>query len=229
MHSRNDSRAAFLIALLAAACVPILAGCAYRVTPPADVQDPVTLAVVDYGGSSRLRFPLDPAPAAGGVSASADPAWAEYGYGEWAWYAENRESLARGALALGWPTRGTLGRRFGTGPIDAVVPGETVEAAYLFEAERAGAAALQSRLDAAFAGQTPVYNPERGLDFVPTQDRYWAGNQSTSRVALWLEQLGCRVSGFSIAANYRFYPPGSERPIEAERRRGATDDPVSAR
>lgn len=126
-----------------------------------------------------------------------DDAWVEYGYGEYAWYAELRDAWYRAFPAVLWPTRGTLGRREiaarGVAGLRAAMPWTVLEE---LAVERARAAELLATLDARFErGRAElVDNRVYGMQFVPDDDGYWCCFNCNDALAGWLRQLGCRVS-----------------------------------
>ncbi|MEQ8771027.1 MAG: hypothetical protein RIB60_11025 [Phycisphaerales bacterium] len=180
-----------LIVLIAMFC---LAGCGtIRVTAPATPADASRVYVADFGDTARLVLPDDSDP----------PAYTEYGFGDWRWYAKNQTNLLYGPVALLVPTRGTLGRRNHDADPAWYLPDLGAEDVLAIDVDRALARALRTRLDEAFdAADERVHNPERGLDFATSDHDYWLFNQSSTSVAGWLDELGCETSGWTLVADF---------------------------
>lgn len=182
-----------------------LTGCVgYTIRPPESVHDPVTVYIVDYGDTSRLWLP------------EADGTFTEWGYGDWKWYAKDEKNQLYGLWTLAWPTAATLGRHErATGPWDD--QGELLpdligyaQLVHTFDAERERVEALSKELHERFEYQsaTEFFNKRRQMSFVKDDSKYWLWHQSTTVMAGWTRELGCRASGFSLRANYRLKPPG---------------------
>ena len=175
----------------------LLAGGCATITPPAHPADPVTVYVVDYGRHASLLLP------------EPGDQWVEFGYGEWGWFAEDRENLLRAPLILLLPAQGTMGR----GP--AVEPGPDpgwmgAEQVFAIAVARADATALRDRLHAPFQDNAAkIHRNEHGMEFVPVRDPYCLFHNCNSELAEWLRALGCRVRGVVLLANFRLRPtPG---------------------
>ncbi|MFC3285084.1 hypothetical protein [Litchfieldella rifensis] len=173
----------------------LLAGCAGRLIPPSDLNDPVDFYLVDHGRHSSLVLPREE-----GV--------VRYAYGEWRWYAEDRRGVLAGMSAMLWPTRGTLGRKVfpDTDPTpfpDQVAP-EGVEEVFLLQAEATRVTHLQRHLDAIFDQQRDslTYHPSYDLEFVSYPRPYWLMHQSNVVTAQWLEMLGFEVSGLAWLSDW---------------------------
>jgi hypothetical protein len=174
----------------------LVGGCA-TITPPPPPADAVTVYVVDYGRHASLLLH------------DQGDEWVEFGYGEWGWFAEDRESLFRAPLILLLPAQGTLAR----GP--AVEPGPDpgwmgAERVFAIAVERSDAAALRERLDAPFRDRAArIYRNRHGMECVPVPERYCLFHNCNSELARWLRALGCRVRGVVLLANFRLKPvPG---------------------
>ena len=177
-----------------AACV--LTGCGtYRITPPVVVLTPTTVYVVDLGNTSKLILPRFEN---GGLSG-----FDEFGFGDWEFYAKGNTSPIYAPFALLVPTGGTLTKReYRHDP--AVWLDGSSEALHPIQVERRAATDLQNRLAERFAAgsQTQLGDPEMGLSFVRDPDNYWLFHQSSSVVAGWLRELGCRVTGWTLVADF---------------------------
>lgn len=176
-----------------AICV-VMSGCTVSVRGPSGVVDPATVYLVDYGDTARLWLPVGD-----------QTGYAEWCYGDWAWYAKDEQSLPYGLIVLFVPTQGALGRTMHASGPDGV----SAEEVHSIIVERTVAEALGRRLQARFNGsRTLVHvNHARGITFVPDERDYWLANQSTSTTSDWLRALGCQVDGFAIVADYEIKPP----------------------
>jgi hypothetical protein len=194
---RHPVPAAGLAAVLLLILVMITpVGCGATVRPPAQVNDPVQVYLVDHGRTAGLVLPRPE----GGM--------ARYVFGDWRWYALGRQNLfLNGIPAMLWPTRSGLGREL----LDVPAPPDdpesvrqvidvVVQRIYPLTVERELAAALQSRLDAHFEERADelVHNPDHALTFVPYPERYSYFWNSNHKVASWLEELGCEVRGLTF-------------------------------
>lgn len=181
----------------------MLSGCAGRVTPPADLDDPRTVFLIDHGRHASLVLPREE----GGI--------ARYSYGEWGWYVLGKRGVLAGLSALLWPTPGGLGRQIHDDveapPIPASVTPEGRQAVYALPAEAQRVDALRGRLDSHFESpdDDPVYSRMYGLFFVPYPRDYWAGHQSNLVAAAWLRELGIEVKGSAWLSRWRV--PSQER------------------
>jgi hypothetical protein len=177
-----------------------LTGCTYHIRPSACLRDPVSVFVADYGYHSTLLLPR------------ADGSVMEYAYGERDWFALNRDQWYRVGVVLLWPTPAVLGRRELPGPpeFDALKHQTQPEALHEAPVERDAAARLMHRLDADFdAGRDQlIENPLVGLSFVPYTPSYCITSQCNSRVADWLREMGCRVTGAALNADFKVLPAG---------------------
>ena len=158
-----------------------LGGCVSVVTPPDGVEEPVTVYLYAEAMHKGVVLPR------------ADGSFVEYGYGDWDWYALNKNSWYHVFDTVLWPTQGTLGRRFRRGvPASAsftplVVPGTRM-------------VALRASLDTQYrrAAGTQHLNAELGMTFVHHEDGYWFLYNCNDAVARWLRELDCEVSWVPI-------------------------------
>lgn len=193
------------ILALGAAWLAVLAGCAATVHPPLSPRDPVEVYVVDYGIHAALVLPL----AEGGLG--------EFAYGDWRWFALDREEWWRVGPVLFWPTPAGLGVRTLTGPAaDGSVAARTWGAPHLaLPVERSRAIDLSADLRryVALRSAEAVQNTRFGLTFVPDPEPYWIGHHCNTVVADWLRRLGCEVSHAPLWADFRLgQPPASPGP-----------------
>jgi hypothetical protein len=193
--SPGTPKATLLLALLLS-----LGGCATQVTPPAQVQMPAKVFVLDHGRHTSL------------VLSTAEDGLVRYAYGDWRFYAERDTGLPGAIAALLWNTPAALGRREFPGPptadiVRARIPLK-IEALYEIEVERARVDALRAELDAIFAAADQVREtPETHLFFAPHPRAYNLRHNSNTAIAHWLEQLGCETRGPAILAKWAFVQP----------------------
>lgn len=155
--------------------------CFSTIRPPAEVQDGVVVYFVEAALHSGVVLPAD------------EPDhWVEFGFGEYAWYAEARDAWYRTFATVLWPTRGTLGcRRFTAGDAETVTRRAWADRVIPVVVERAKARALRARLESLFAEQgEPVYQARYEMSFVPWQ-RYWILNSCHDATVDWFVDLGC--------------------------------------
>jgi len=166
-----------------------ITGCVSDIRPPTAPADPVaTYLLMD----DRHRGVLLPRVEGGFV---------EYGFGDWDWYADNKNSWYHAFDTVLWPTQGALGRRF-----SAARDGDDLRREFywmkLYEivVARSNMEALRAELAQAYAEEATqeVYNPRYRMSFVPNGDGYWLFNNCNDVVATWLEKLGCSVSWVPI-------------------------------
>lgn len=174
--------------LALAALLTLLAGCAARLEPPAEVADPVDVYLLDHGRHASLVLPYG------------EEGVVRYSYGDWQWYVEGHRHAGSALAAMLWPTRGALGRRVHPqlevpAELSRVAP-EGIERSYPLTVERARTRSLRRRLDARFAVAGPaVESTAFDLTFVPHPRAYWLAHQSNLVVARWLGELGVAVRG----------------------------------
>jgi len=171
--------------LASAALVALLVwtGCAVTLRPPEEPADPVTVRLLRTARHSALLLPTP------------DGRVVEYGFGEWGWFAQNRESWWRVPRIFLFPSEGTLGRRhLAPGEVERLTSAEGARLAP-FEASRARVDALRERLDREFAaGGEPHHDPQDRLDFVRHERSFWMAYTCHDAVVEWAEELGCRAS-----------------------------------
>ena len=185
---RRLCRAALSVAL----ALLLLLGCGLRVTPPASLQEPCLVAIIDYGVHAGLLLPRD-----AGRSV-------EYAYGNWEYFALNRTDRWT-ALRTVLPARGTLGRtEIALGLADAAerAAAEPDRAAIYLKVERSAAMELLGELDRRFERNIARAheNTEIGMSFVPDERAYWAADNCNGELARWLRRLSCRVEGLALVA-----------------------------
>jgi hypothetical protein len=118
-----------------------------------------------------------------------------------------------------WPTQGALGRqRIEAAParLDDLIAhlGIGIDEAFPLRVERAAVAALRQRLESLFEANraTLLYNPAPRLEFVHHPEPYTLFNSSNRKVAQWLRELGCEISGVPLLSNWRVETNGEPEP-----------------
>lgn len=184
------------------------AGCAYHVTPPASVDQPVQVTLLDMGRHSEVIFPRD------------GDASTRYAFGEWEWFALGHDNPLR-ALNMVGPSVGTLGREdiADQATLDSVVA--TAEHCWTLTLDADKVARVRDELDRAFeegAKERIVDHTEFNLRFVPV--RYnehlylLIGNNCNDATARWLRDMGCLVKGSATTARFEVHPPRDADPTE---------------
>lgn len=176
--------------MLAIAFAATLASCTSIAIPPAPTNDDVEVFLVDEGWHKGL------------VLREADGERVEWGFGDWAWYALEKNRWYDVFATVLWPTTGTLSRR-------AWTDGEEARRAHgdvsSFRAPRERVEALARSLEARFA-RAPgnrVWNASSSTSFARDPDRYWLLHDCHDATARWLEALGCEVEPALVRAGLR--------------------------
>lgn len=188
---------------MALAATALLVGCANHVVPPAEVEEPTRVFLLDHGRHTSL------------VVSTPEGGLVRYAYGDWRFYAERKTGLRHATAALLWRTPGALGRRELRGPptaeaVRARIPLVIVNL-YALDVEQASVAALRDELDAMFStAEQTVDTPETDLIFVPHPRAYTLRHNSNTAIAGWLTQLGCEVRGPAIIARWRIEQTAKE-------------------
>ena len=177
------------------------AGCAYHVTPPASVNQPVQVTLLDMGRHSEVIFPRD------GDAAT------RYAFGEWEWFALGHDNPLR-ALNMVAPSVGTLGREELPDQAARDLAASTAEASWTLTLDADKVARVRDDLDRAFeqgAQERVVEHAAFGLTFVPVrynENLYLLiGNNCNDATARWLREMGCLVKGSGLSANFKVNPP----------------------
>lgn len=178
--------------LLAVICA---GGCAWTVRPPAEVADPAPVYITEYGRHTRVALPAN-----GGT-------FLEYGFGEWNFYALERNDGISGLRAISGMGSGALSRRSLPDPGGAGFPGGGKTGLILVE--RSKAEDLRTRLDARWE-RNQEHMRVREWDAVPVSrdpERYYLFNNSNHASARWLRELGCEVRGTPVFSNFTVLQP----------------------
>jgi hypothetical protein len=182
---------------LVAIGLALLVGCTSTVHPPVDPgPQPVSVWLIRDARHRGLVLP------------TADGGLVEYGYGEFAWYAEMRDAWYRAFPAALWPTAGTLGVRRLAARDGTTLRRELGGAQFdELRVARSAAAALEERLARRFeAGGPALGNAVYGFDFVPDPAGYWCLFNCNDAVALWLTELGCQVTWVPVRLDLEVVP-----------------------
>lgn len=164
------------------------------IIPPTAPAAPVTVYVIDYGYHSRLVLP------------DGEGKLMQYAYGDWRYYALDRQNLGNGIAALLYPTPGTLGRRQFNNLVELQRQLKSDRNTLLgFEVAEAKAARLLKLLDRRFRQNSPmrVKNLRNHLTFVPDDQDYILFHNSNHELVTWLKNLDCRVKGFVALPNFQ--------------------------
>ncbi|MEO0835385.1 MAG: DUF2459 domain-containing protein [Cyanobacteria bacterium J06642_3] len=157
------------------------------IIPPTTPAVPVTVYVVDYSYHSRLVLP------------NGEEKLIQYAYGDWRYFALNRQDLGNGIAALLYPTQGTLGKRQFNNFAEFQRQLEGNRYTILsFEVAEAKAAQLLKLLDRRFRHNLSmqIKNPLNHLTFVPVDRDYTMFHNSNHELVTWLKNLDCQVKGF---------------------------------
>lgn len=194
-HRRLTIAFAFVL-LLATGGISVFSGCAMHITPPRDVAEPAKIYLADYGRHSSVLLPED------------DKTLVEFTYGQWHWFALNKNAWYNAWYLSIFPASGTLGRR--------VVPNDMSDEemkselaaleVYSLNVERSRAIALRDELQRMYDANidTKVNNSLVGMDFVRAPIIYSLYFQNCNKVvAVWLERMGCHVGGSHHFADFK--------------------------
>jgi hypothetical protein len=188
----------------------LLPACTTHIRPPASVDDPATVALMDFGRTPGLALP----------GPGRDTA--VYVYGDWNFYALRNTGVWDGMRAMFWPTRGTLGRRRYETPLASpetmAALAERAQATYPIVVSRGRALALRERLDREFeqAIDTRVFTASLGREFVQHPTPYTGWHNSNHQVRDWLRELGCETRGAAFLSSWRVDASSSDpRPLRS--------------
>jgi hypothetical protein len=177
-----------------AAAVVWVGGCAMRITPPGGLGEPTQVFIADYGYHASLLLPRD------------DGYVSEFAYGQWDWFALNRDRWYNAVVLVLLPGRGTLGTRTLAGPAARETLARQCRAERLLElhVERERARSLLARLEREYESgrSTELFNSLYGMMFVHQPRTYWLHRNCNTVLADWLEELGCHVEGTRLFAAF---------------------------
>lgn len=175
----------------------LLPACTNVITPPPQPLQPQSVFVLDHGRHASLVLPRP------------DGGLVRYAYGDWKYYALRETGVLATSGAAFFPTQAGLARRGLRGPATAAgvrrAVGLGIEALYEVVVGRPALEGLRERLDSIFYAnlETWLYNPAYDLDFVHHPRAYTIVSNSNRIVALWLRELGCRVSGLLLFSRWK--------------------------
>lgn len=190
-------RAWILLLIALAVAGPSLACSSTAIIPPTTAAEPQQVFLLDHGRHASLVLP------------AGDSVVVRYSYGDWRWYAQQREGVFRGSTAVLWPTRAALGRRELASVPDSVSVRRAVrvgiEHMYMITVDAGDVLTLRRELDSLFDAhaETRIYNSAYDLEFVHHPTPYWLLHNSNQVVAAWLKRLGCTVRGGAMLSNWR--------------------------
>jgi hypothetical protein len=154
------------------------------IIPPINPNNPVNIYLVDYGFHARLILPNN------------NNKCLEYAYGDWHYFALNQQDWLTGAAALLLPTQGALGRKLNN--CDRLN-------SFLISVEKTKVERLLKVLNSYFdrPATMQIENSHTGMTLVPYDRTYTVLHNSNHELVRWLEDLGCRVEGFVLWANFK--------------------------
>lgn len=162
------------------------------IIPPNNPVNPNNIYLIDYGIHSRLILPGD-----------RDKCF-EYAYGDWQYFAINKQDWLTGAAALFLPTQGALGRELHKCDRLRLIAAQKDNSLLRITVEKAKVDPLLKLLNSYFNRPTiQIENPHIGMTFVPYDRTYTVLHNSNHEVVRWLQDLGCRVEGFVLWANFK--------------------------
>lgn len=169
-----------------------LTGCSLTVRVPPPAENSLTCYLVDHGYHGSLVLP------------GARGEFHEYVYGEYQWFALENDSWYRVFPALFWPTESTMGTRL----IKALSTRELIRQlnaveVYPFKAQRDRVENLHARLQREMeTGDQERMIMSGDMVFVPHTSKYYLGHTCNTLLTVWLEELGCEVSGLTPWASF---------------------------
>lgn len=180
----------------AVAMTMMMGGCTVTVHPPLAPEHPVDVFIIDYGRHSSLLLPE-----------THGTLLIEFTYGDWNWFALERDDPLDIFPTLFLPTQGTLGRwEWNVEPrVDSLkwaIPSERIHPVTV---SGEAVAALLDRLETRFRTklQTQRESELYQLVFVHDDRPYSLLNHCIHTTRQWLEELGCQTSGMALVADFR--------------------------
>ncbi len=179
-----------------------LSGCSTTyLTPPVNPPDPRTVFVVDHGRHTSLVIATDTGKLV------------RYAYGDWRYYADRDTRLRTGVAALFCRTPSTLARRELPGPAEEaalrVQMRVGVQMIHVLQVDGSDADRLRAELDAVHTqgADRHLYVAVYDLVFAPYPEPYTWRNNSTTKIAEWLDELGVAVGGPALVARWKVLEP----------------------
>jgi hypothetical protein len=198
--------------LLVLAALLVQAGCTATVLPPAAVDEPARIAILDHGRHTSL------------VLEEPGGAVVLYAYGDWEWFALRRTGPREASAAVLGPSQAALGKKHLPGPLTVQTMLEQVRVLVtdiiILHVERRRLDDLAARLDVVFRANISslVHNDAYDLDFVYHPEPYSVFHNSNEVVADWLEELGCRVTRPSLFFTWKLDAGFGNEHLPPERR-----------
>ena len=201
-QSMKNTPAAFL-----ALCVLLLSlgACStYKVTPPPPPERPQPVFLLDFGDHAGLVLPWK-------------KALYRFDYGDWEWYARQNTGLAAGFRAVIGSSPSALGRQVLSAPAtERNIRAQllvVIEELYVIPCEQERVAHLAEKLNTIFEENitTLHVNPGSSQHFVRHPVPYSLARNSNSMVAVWLEELGCTVTGGGIDSRWEIVSRSPEQ------------------
>jgi hypothetical protein len=130
--------------------------------------------------------------------------YVEFGFGDWEWYALQRDAWYRVVPTVLWPTPGALSRREFAGAdaaqLRAALPWAQWQPVVV---DAARAERLRQRLQAQFDRGIGalVLRTDLAMQFVPWDRSYWFADTCVDALVEWLRELGCRASWVPICCD----------------------------
>ncbi len=170
-------------------------GCVTVVTPPAELERPITVYILHYEGNHNSLL----LPSTEGLT--------EYSFGDWDWYAKSRGTLWAAVKSMALPSKGALGRR--TVDLNYLAPGDPARelksnprfrsfTQLVVDSKRAQT--LLQNLNTLYAAheETELYNERVDLHFVEHPATYAVWNTCNHELSGWIKQLDCDVDSCSV-------------------------------
>ena len=180
---------ALVVAVFILVCSPTM------IFSPTTPVAPINVYVTDYGYHGRLILPARQ----GGLL--------QYAYGDWDYFALEKQKWHHALAALLIPTQGTLGRRQfkDLAELRQILGPDWQDILLSFEVATSKVLHLEESLDVRFNQNidTSVFNPHNGLTFVKDERNYTLLHNSNHELVSWLEKLDCRVEGFVALPNFQ--------------------------
>lgn len=163
------------------------------IIPPANLINPVSIYLVDYGFHGRLVLPINRGKCL------------EYAYGDWRYFALNQQDWLTGAAALFLPTQGALGRKLKNCDRFDLLATQKDSSLLSITVEKAKVDRLLKVLNSYFdrPATLQIKNSYTGMTLVPYDRTYTVIHNSNHELVRWLQDLGCRVEGFVLWANFQ--------------------------
>ena len=198
----NSSRLQRLAAGVVVGSLSVLAGC-IPVRPPAEVKDPVTIYVADYGIHSSVMLPMD------------QTHFVEYSFGDYAYSVKNYDWPWNAVAALLISLQSSLGRNvLEVNTIDhKPIPVREPKRMMAIEAERSKVSAVVTKFDQRYRSDRgpEEFNPETNTHFMRDSQHYAFYNNCNRMSAGILRDAGCKVYGWGLTSNFFVLNPAEAK------------------